>query len=525
MKSMKRLVLVGLVLLASVVVLVGCKNDSVPEILKYTVTFDANGGTGEMTPQTFTANESQKLKENTFSKAGEIFLGWSKSTTGAVEYQNQEEISLTFNITLYAQWTPGIVVTSSTVESLSLESVTGEYHIVVEGKIDTTVISTFRKKINAAGEGAAIHLDLSLTEGLTEIPNTAFMGCGKLSSVSIPSSVTSIGDSAFRDCNGLTSVIMQEGVISIGALAFFDCNKLACVTIPSSITSIGDYAFEGCDALTSVEIPASVTSIGDSAFRDCNGLTSVIMQEGVISIGALAFFYCNKLACVTIPSSITSIGDYAFEGCVALTQIKVAAGNINYKVYDSRMLIDKNGCLLFYPSATGDISIPNDIITSIGSDAFNNCDNLTSVIIPASVTSIGDDAFNNCDNLTSVIIPASVTSIGDDAFNNCDNLTSVIIPASVTSIGDDAFYGCVGLTSVTIPSSVTSIGKGAFLRCDSITDVTFEDPYNWYVTENQEDAENKTGGKLIDDFSYSNIKLYLVMRNNYWYKKNTDESI
>ena len=433
MKSMKKLVLAGLVLLASVMILVGCKNDSVPEIPKYTVTFDANGGTGEMTPQTFTANESQKLKENTFSKEGEIFLGWSKSTTGAVEYQNQEEISLTSNITLYAQWTPGIVVTSSTVESLALESVTGEYHIVVEGKIDSSVISTLKTKIKAAGEGAAIHLDLAPTEGLKEIPNTAFMGCGKLSSVSIPSSVTSIGDSAF----------------------------------------------EGCDALTSVEIPASVTSIGDSAFRDCNGLTSVIMQEGVISIGALAFFYCNKLACVTIPSSITSIGDYAFEGCGALTQIKVAAGNINYKVYDSRMLIDKNGCLLFYPSATGDISIPNDIITSIGSDAFNNC----------------------------------------------DNLTSVIIPASVTSIGDDAFHGCVGLTSVTIPSSITSIGKGAFLGCDSIKDVTFEDPYNWYVTENQEDAENKTGGKLIDDFSYSNIKLYLVRRDYYWYKKNTDESI
>ena len=32
MKSMKKLVLVGLVLLASVMVLAGCKNDSVPEV-------------------------------------------------------------------------------------------------------------------------------------------------------------------------------------------------------------------------------------------------------------------------------------------------------------------------------------------------------------------------------------------------------------------------------------------------------------------------------------------------------------
>ncbi len=432
---MKKLVLVGLVLLASVVVLAGCKNDSVPEIPKYTVTFDANGGTGEMTPQTFTANESQKLKENTFSKEGEIFLGWSKSTTGAVEYQNQEEISLTSNITLYAQWTPGIVVTSSTVESLSLESVTGEYHIVVEGKIDTTVISTFRKKINAAGEGAAIHLDLSLTEGLTEIPVVAFQNCGTLSSVSIPGSVTSIGKAAFQYCIGLTSV----------------------------------------------DIPSSVISIGEAAFHGCIGLTSVSIQEGVTSIGNFAFRDCDRLASVTIPNSVTNIGDRAFWGCVGLTQIEVAEENSNYKDHDGKMLIDKTGCLLSYPSAMGDISIPNDI----------------------------------------------VTSIGDHAFRDCAGLTCVSIPASVTSIGDYAFEYCIGLTSVTIPTSVTSIGKDAFYGCESITDVTFEDPYNWYAADNKEDVENSSSEISEELFSVIGARVLLIEQyvDYYWYKKNTDESI
>ena len=68
---------------------------------------------------------------------------------------------------------------------------------------------------------------------------------------------------------------------------------------------------------------------------------------------------------------------------------------------------------------------------------------------------------------TDVIIPSTyedkaVTSIGSNAFCDCEGLTSIVIPDSVTSIGDEAFRGCSGLTSIDIPDSVTSIGDYAF---------------------------------------------------------------
>ena len=87
------------------------------------------------------------------------------------------------------------------------------------------------------------------------------------------------------------------------------------------------------------------------------------------------------------------------------------------------------------------------------------------------LTSIGEDAFYNCRNLTSVVIPDSVISIGEGAFGGCSSLSSVVIPDSVTSIDKNAFSACSGLTSVAIPGSVTSIGNYAFCNCSSLTSI------------------------------------------------------
>ena len=179
---------------------------------------------------------------------------------------------------------------------------------------------------------------------------------------------------------------------------------------------------------------------------------------------------------------------------------------------------------------TGAVSIPSSVtynsttysVTSIGSEAFEDCTDLTSVTIPNSVTSIGGSAFYNCTGLTSVTIPNSVTTIGSNAFYNtpwynnkpdgvvyinnvlykykgtmpvgtsidikegtisisasafyrCTRLTSVTIPNSLTTIGERAFFCCSGLTSVTIPNSVISIGDDAFSGCIGLTELIIAD--------------------------------------------------
>ena len=104
-------------------------------------------------------------------------------------------------------------------------------------------------------------------------------------------------------------------------------------------------------------------------------------------------------------------------------------------------------------------------VTSIGVEAFKECNRLTSINIPEGLTSIGERAFEGCSRLTSIKIPKGVTNIGGQAFYGCRGLTSIEIPKGVTMIGYSAFSDCSELNSIKIPEGVTSIGESAFEGC------------------------------------------------------------
>ena len=162
---------------------------------------------------------------------------------------------------------------------------------------------------------------------------------------------------------------------------------------------------------------------------------------------------------VILGNSVVSIGTYAFYNCSNLTSIHIPESVTSIGDYALR------SC-----KSLSSIYIPEGV-TSIGNYAFYYCTSLTSVYIPKGVTSIGERVFEQCSSLTSVYIPEGVTSIGRYAFNYCTSLTSVNIPEGVTSIGERVFERCTSLTSVYIPEGVTSIGRYAFTYCTSLTSV------------------------------------------------------
>ena len=71
----------------------------------YTVTFYPNGGTGTMSPQTFTAGVEQSLTPNTYTREGYFFLRWNTAENGGGQgYSDGQSITVSENLTLYALW-------------------------------------------------------------------------------------------------------------------------------------------------------------------------------------------------------------------------------------------------------------------------------------------------------------------------------------------------------------------------------------------------------------------------------------
>lgn len=72
----------------------------------FKITFDANGGTGSMSPISINRGEGKALPENAFTRSGYIFYGWATSANGEVAYSNKASIKdVSEDLTLYALWT------------------------------------------------------------------------------------------------------------------------------------------------------------------------------------------------------------------------------------------------------------------------------------------------------------------------------------------------------------------------------------------------------------------------------------
>ena len=70
----------------------------------YTVSFDPNGGTGEITPQTVEPGVSIKLPQSGFNKSGHILKGWTLGSTSGTFYDIGATYAVNSNAVFYAQW-------------------------------------------------------------------------------------------------------------------------------------------------------------------------------------------------------------------------------------------------------------------------------------------------------------------------------------------------------------------------------------------------------------------------------------
>lgn len=293
-----------------------------------------------------------------------------------------------------------------------------------------------------------------------------------------------IGANAFENCYKLQTVDLSRnnGITQLATKTFLNAGRDTTdehpftVTLPSTITFLNTYTFQNSglrtidlsalDSLKGLQSAATATT-GTGAtylFEGCTKLTEVQLPENVLYIGAYVFHGCTALKTINL-GKVQYIGSHTFEGCIALTG-------------------DQPDGFGSDPSVNPNLSVDLSALTKADTYAFAGSGVIAVEFQPAFAT-IGTYAFFNCKSLQSVVFSggtSKVTSIATNAFQDCAALTEILIPSSVTSIGTAAFAG-TGLTKITIPNTVTTVGKAAFFKCEALTDVKFE---------SKDSANNKT---------------------------------
>lgn len=229
---------------------------------KYTITFDANGGTGGTSSK---LSYGTALTPPVITKPLHIFDSWSPAVPATVPAADT---------TYTAQWRP--------VYTYSISS----------------------------GKAVITDVDTAVT-GTLAIPPT-LEGCP----------VTTIGYRAFEGCTGLTGVTIPASVTFIDGRAFYGCTGLTSITIPDAVTSLGNFAFQDYTALASITIPVNLANVGGAAFADTAWMNA--QPDGPVYIGNVFYRYKGTMPAnttVSVNTGTLGLAGSAFSGCAGLVSV------------------------------------------------------------------------------------------------------------------------------------------------------------------------------------------------------------
>ena len=234
------------------------------KVNQYTMTFNANGGVGG---KTVTQNYGSALAAPTVTREGYTFTGWSPAVPKTVPATNA---------TYTAQW--------------KANATTGEETLT---KVDVALLSYTTKKDQATITGCKSSnsgwLDIPSKIGnatVVAIANGAFKGQKNLKKVTLPNTITSIGKDAFVGCSNLdvNAIVMpNQAKLKVGKGAFTGCKVTEVSAVPGEpLTSKQLGKAVGYKAATTVSGLKVNAKTGDitATFKKSGTYEAVLFKPG-----------------------------------------------------------------------------------------------------------------------------------------------------------------------------------------------------------------------------------------------------
>ena len=493
-------------------------------VTTYTVSFDANGGTGAMTDVTDVSGEYTLPANGFTAPAGKQFKAWS---VGGVEKAVGDKITVTANTTVTAVWenTPVVTYTVSfdanggTGTMADVTGVSGEYTLPANGftapdgkqfkgwatSADGSVISGTTYEVSSDTTFYAIweskEYSITVTDGKatigagSEISKAAEGTAVTLTANAAPSGkifdkweVVS-GGITLADVNSATTTFtMSAEAVSVKATYKNaphthtynqETVKPEALKTPADCTNNAVY-FKSCScgAISTTDTFAAMgTALGHaygsdwkydstnhwhecSRCHDKNDEAAHSASEWIIDTAATETAegakhkectVCKKvLETATIPatgsSDTPSYGVY-----VGMTY---TAGNLIYQITS----IDT--ATVGQSKVIGVVAAKKNKITKVTIPDRADCKGYR-----LNVTTIGNNAFAGCKALKKLTIGNKVTVIGKNAFKKCSKLETVVIGKAVKTISSKAFIGDNKIKKITFKGKkLKTVNKDAFSK-------------------------------------------------------------
>lgn len=265
--------------------LIGLKADRT-----YTISFNANGGEGEMDDYLVESGDDGWLPKCTFTKEGYECVAWGLDPEGK-KYASQID-NLTFNlpssvkngdtVELYAIWTtPGFSFEISIMGFFAHWNITN-----YGGNASQVIIPAWYEGRDGGAYGSCHvlefasglfmeHTEIELVKNIPDntLPDDLFNGCTSLKTVEIRDGkvIYDIGDRVFYNCTSLQGVELTANLDTIGDEAFYMCTSIEKLVIPAYLEELGDNAFFGWTENQTIEFTRySENPFGEKAFNGCN---------------------------------------------------------------------------------------------------------------------------------------------------------------------------------------------------------------------------------------------------------------
>ena len=249
-------------------------------INKWTVAYNANGGSGAPSSQTKTYGVDLTLSSTKPTRTEYVFKGWATSSTGSATYQPGGTYSANAGVTLYAVWAPAHYAVDNTIytetlqEAVSVASSGSTIKAIADYTDSSTVSISKNLTLSANGHTITRTKRITVNSGYTVTLN----GTGTITYN------TTTSDHLFVNYGTLN--VAQSGKISndvsgsnTGSIIYNEgtCN-----------ISAGTTHSEGCKGVYNVKSTSKVNITGGTIETNSDVYSSVYIDAGTVTMASAA---------------------------------------------------------------------------------------------------------------------------------------------------------------------------------------------------------------------------------------------